>query len=1275
MSLLLRVAAAVCTLATFVNAQSTAEDWRQKANALYGDKKFADAIKAYDRSIALDPNNPRAYVGRGSSYKGLNQTRQSLENYNRAIELNPNYSNAYMNRAGLYYQTGDLQAALADYNRSIELDPNNAPALFSRGLLYTKLNDPASAAADLNKSLETDPNGPYAANARTTLARLPAVPAAPKPAATPAATIAPAPAPAALPRPALNYSASLDKLSIPHSAFQAWPFSNQRTPLPPLPDPPPGLPAYLPENLDINHIGPAAYDASLRAAREGVRLLRGTMSPQDEEKFELIWAPVFEYPCQPVVEYFNKLTPLLNRFIETRAALQRALLDFNNSYEEAIIAAGLGDGDAVREAMDVAGVQRNSIAALDIRLNAIAKDIEALGDPPDPLSHRKRARDLNDETARFIKGKPAGGTYWVLANAKADNNPKTSDGNTKFTHVVTDGYARGSYLQSYVPYGETQAKRRSAVGELHWTPPPPVLPAPKFLDFEYTMDVRLTCTEVVNYGLNENKDDCARIFIDPSATTNNFARLTPVQPSFSGPIRIEMPRIGQFKQSLPLKVKIEVATPGGYTHFWYTYELRDLTPEQVSEIRARAAQSAQGRADAQSEAAAKSNEMLTSIYDAQTQQEAKLEAIAFARENQKYFQAKLDEYRNAANNASPADQARFKYLAMVMDANLQAERDNQSTMETGQWTRTRTEYDDWNFQLMAAQSQAAARDWQQREEANAALFRIVNLFPKELRDVERSAALKAAGEAIARGDTAGVRNTVAGLAARSKEYWSLQSTQQQAFATNADLALTSATVVKYGAAVAAGALAVPLGTGYFIGYMGVTGGVEGGVEGGLNGAIQGATRGAIMAAHPAAMIALSAYDGYNQTVINAETGKQEKAGITGAAQGAAEAAVFALLTQKVVAPAIGKAVGWWKGPPPLKPPSVQEYLAEATLKSRMANGRAKVKLFKERVQLAQLAGSSNDPKLVAELNAKAAEAAKAIKCDYAAKMALNQSGKADPATMKAYLAQDQRLMAEVQQEFKQAMSQRGYGPVEIRSYSNSASAGKAGMDVDIGIVEPTRLIRGPAGQAVKNPQWETWRRNSITQTGADGKPQMVSIQHYQRAGQENLQRSFDKIYGGTGRPTGDGFVNFTTSAHAEAYVDAAWIGRRGLPHADFESILPGTAKQAGEVTSFKVSHLINTPGAEPDYLKLQEGCRTLVKDINTKLVGSTTSTINPQAPLAKAGVPVQQHVLKLRAAMDSFAKNEIGPIDADRAIRELTGGEGLPAVVKQFQSLLVAGSK
>jgi hypothetical protein len=209
---------------------------------------------------------------------------------------------------------------------------------------------------------------------------------------------------------------------------------------------------------------------------------------------------------------------------------------------------------------------------------------------------------------------------------------------------------------------------------------------------------------------------------------------------------------------------------------------------------------------------------------------------------------------------------------------------------------------------------------------------------------------------------------------------------------------------------------------------------------------------------------------------------------------------------------------------------------------------------------------------------------------------------------------------------------------------------------------------------MKNPVWDHWRANNLARTGPNGTAR-VSLHEYQRAGQQQLEKAFDKVYGAPGRPTKEGFVNFTTSQHAEAYNDPAWIGRRGLPHADFDNLQPGSAQQAGDVTAFKVSHLVQQGAKVPDYLKLQEGCRTLVKDFNTKLIGSATNTVNPQAPLARASAPVQEQVLKLRALMDSFAKNEIGPIEAGRRIRELTGGEGLPAVVRQFQSLLIAGSK
>jgi hypothetical protein len=165
-------------------------------------------------------------------------------------------------------------------------------------------------------------------------------------------------------------------------------------------------------------------------------------------------------------------------------------------------------------------------------------------------------------------------------------------------------------------------------------------------------------------------------------------------------------------------------------------------------------------------------------------------------------------------------------------------------------------------------------------------------------------------------------------------------------------------------------------------------------------------------------------------------------------------------------------------------------------------------------------------------------------------------------------------------------------------------------------------------------------------------------------------------------------VNFTTSMYAESYEDLAWLGKSEMPHADFDFINPTFAQQAADVTSFKVLHNPNDPVPAkpdpnrlkltkdpiPDYLFFQEQCRTLVKDMNTKLIGGSGPVL-PSAPLAKASKGVQQHILSVRSVLDDFASGRIGPIDADRKLRELTGSQGLPYVLKQFEAALVKGTR
>lgn len=1258
-----------------------AEAWRQRGLVLYSLKRYEEASKDFLSCIKLDPGNSRAWLGLGSARRAQRQSGDALAAYHRAIELDPRYANAYLNRGGLYYETGRPDEALRDYDRALELDPNNALALHSRGVVKSAKNDIAGAQSDIRRALELDPNHALAAQGRQMLAQ--AAPTVAQP-AEPAP--APSPVPGKVPQAGAG-SASADRTAIPARMLTdaAWPAELRfRAPaqLPPAPAPLGRAAAHLPENQEVRQLAPAAQTAVIVAAKEATRALLGELDEQQTRAFELKWAPYFDYPCGATLDYFAKLNPLLTRMLEARTALGLALEQFSDAYEEAITAAGLEDEAGVVEAMAVAGVHRESIAALHSLLVKTSDEIEALGEPPDPLPIKAKAAKTHADAARFIRSL-GGNRYWVLVSQSAQELMRFgSDENIQHTLEVAEGLAKGSHQS------RRNGRRTAAVGEVTWSPLPRVIPVPAGQDLSFTVDVRAACSGVqtpealpgylqdsgcVSFILNSTADDCC-------------AEVKPGAPAFAGARRFHYTALGEFRQFLPFEVQVKVGTPGGHYQFLYKYDLRQLTPDQVAALKDLERKDAAARNQAIAAAGARHDAAMSDLYSAQVEEEARAASIAFARANQAYFRAQADDYRARAQAAQGAERDRYEYLAMVMEANLQAEIDNQRTMETGEWTRTRTAYDDWNFRFMAAQGQMAARDWANRSAAMAAVPRLIAQLPKELQDSKRFTANIALEAAVKQGDTAAVQKMVNSLAEEVKGYWTRRGQAQMEMAETANTYLERAETIRSGADKAMFALSFFGGAGVYTAYMVATGGIdayhavdETGEKGGVWGGVKGAARGAVASIHPSAMVALSAYDGYHQTYQDPKTGQEVKGGVSGALYNAGYTAAFALAMQKVVAPGIGRLRQRISGPPPQKWPTVEQQLGEARFQSRMANGRAKVKLFQQRAQLLRLARSSSDAAAVAKLRAQAEEAAKAIKCDHAAKMALNQSGKQDPATMKMYLAMDSEFMAQVQKDFQGRMAGQGYALVEVRAFSNSASSGRAGMDVDLGIVEPPRYIRSPDGRVMKNPVWDHWRRTNLTRTGEGGSTRRVSLADYERAGQQNLQASFDAVYGGPGRSTREGYVNFTTSQHAEAYTDPAWIGRRGLPHADFETITPGSAQQAGDVTAFKIGHAeAQTQGRNPDYLTLQENCRTLVKDMDTKLIGAAPGrgpAVNPNAPLARADAATQQHVLRLRDTMNRFANNKLGPIEADRELRQLTGGEGLPAVVRQYQDLLFSGSK
>lgn len=163
---------------------------------------FSEAIKDYDKVVALDASFVMAYFNRaivrykqleyelsrtddqneismldkhlniGAQLKTQTQTganQQSLtfkdtkrayehemivRDYDMVIRLNPDFVYAYFNRGNLRCSQKDFRAAIQDYNEAINREPEFAEAYFNRGLARLSLGDTNRGIADLSKAGE-----------------------------------------------------------------------------------------------------------------------------------------------------------------------------------------------------------------------------------------------------------------------------------------------------------------------------------------------------------------------------------------------------------------------------------------------------------------------------------------------------------------------------------------------------------------------------------------------------------------------------------------------------------------------------------------------------------------------------------------------------------------------------------------------------------------------------------------------------------------------------------------------------------------------------------------------------------------------------------------------------------------------------------------------------------------------------------------------------------------------------------------------------------------
>lgn len=133
------------------------------------EKKYADAITAYQESIKLDPNHHKAQFRMGVLHERLDQPEPADAAFRKSIELAPQFRDStgalrvnpsFVSLGNMYIEYGHANVGQSVLQTGIKVNDKDAKMWNGLGRAQLKLNKPAEAVESFNKAKIIDPDMP-----------------------------------------------------------------------------------------------------------------------------------------------------------------------------------------------------------------------------------------------------------------------------------------------------------------------------------------------------------------------------------------------------------------------------------------------------------------------------------------------------------------------------------------------------------------------------------------------------------------------------------------------------------------------------------------------------------------------------------------------------------------------------------------------------------------------------------------------------------------------------------------------------------------------------------------------------------------------------------------------------------------------------------------------------------------------------------------------------------------------------------------------------------
>ncbi len=156
---------------------------------------------------------------------------------------------------------------------------------------------------------------------------------------------------------------------------------------------PDGVDAAIPPAIPgLNNLSDMAYNSAVSSAFEAMNLVYGEMSDKEAIAFQAAWTPLFDFPSQEVVDYLNKLNPIVSQFLVCREAYARNMAAIQMVLLDAATAIEFDEQEIWESAMAEASMYSTSLPPLENAMKQLIIKLEVIGNPPNPVAAKCEAR-------------------------------------------------------------------------------------------------------------------------------------------------------------------------------------------------------------------------------------------------------------------------------------------------------------------------------------------------------------------------------------------------------------------------------------------------------------------------------------------------------------------------------------------------------------------------------------------------------------------------------------------------------------------------------------------------------------------------------------------------------------------------------------------------------------------------------------------------------------------------------------------------------------------